>query len=208
MWMLNTTTIQHTSLLWWWLNLPPCYSLVACPPYPHASFPPPSLKYFTGGYLATGNISTYLSGFSQQQFEMAHLPTDAGGHGTPHQILLHKYNIFSETRCTHRQQQTTTIITNASGYESCSRQTCITVSDDWYNAAFLWWADLAVWPVTCSMVYALRAFCIPHTPHPVRHSPWGQCSGKELAGLKSAGGRWTALLVWGPFHEQGLHLGW
>ena len=85
----------------------PSSMLLTCSmsPLPPCIFPSPFPEIFYW-QIFTGNISAYLSGFSQQQFEMAHLPTHAGGHGTPHQILLHKYNICSETRCTHRQQQT------------------------------------------------------------------------------------------------------
>ena len=107
--MLNTytSTIQHNIISL--LNLPPCYSLVACPPYPHVSSLSPLFPEIFYWQIFT---STYLSGFSQQQFEMAHLPTHAGGHGTPHQILLQfQYNNCFETR---RMQTTTKLATQES----------------------------------------------------------------------------------------------
>ena len=54
----------------------------------------------------TENISTHLSGFSQQQSEMARLPTHSGGHGTPHQIPL-QLNFFWNQMFTDKNKHST-----------------------------------------------------------------------------------------------------
>ena len=101
-------------------------------PYPHASSPPSSLKYFTGRYLQEISPHTFQGFHSNNSRWLIFPPTQVG---TVHHTKFSCTNITSvlkpDVHTDNNKPNHTTIITNASGYESCNRQTCITVSDDW-----------------------------------------------------------------------------